>query len=311
MTGGIDEVVTDNAARAQAEPQLSVLIPFYRDDPRGLLNALDREPTDGLVELVVLDDCGGDPELSSAVRSHVEGLSMPARLIALSANEGRAKGRNRLARHARSGALLFLDADMAPDDPDFLQRWLAEARSGSAVTFGGFTVRQTPETPSTALHRAISLGGDCAPAAVRSLQPEKHVYTSNLLIRRDVFQAESFDEGFSGWGWEDVEWGMRVARRWPIRHVDITATHLGLDAAPALLGKYEQSAANFARVVDAHPEVVSRYPSYRAAKLFSRAPLRNLWRPWLRKAALADPLPIAARSFAARAYRAALYAEVV
>lgn len=307
----VRETVTDNPARAGPAPALSVLIPFFRDDPRPLLSALDAEDAGGAAELVALDDCGGDPALSAAVRTHLQALRTPARLVALDRNEGRAKGRNRLARHARAPAFLFLDADMAPDRPDFLGRWLEEARSGAAVAFGGFTVRQAPRAAATDLHRALSSGGDCAPAEVRRLQPEKHVYTSNLLIRRDVFEAEAFDEGFAGWGWEDVEWGMRVARRWPIRHVDITATHLGLDPAPALLGKYEQSAANFARVVRAHPEVVSRYPSYRAARAFARAPLRALWRPWLKRAALTDGLPLRVRSFAARAYRAALYAEVV
>ena len=130
-------------------------------------------------------------------------------------------------------------------------------------------------------------------------------------MRRDVFAAEAFDEGFAGWGWEDVEWGMRVARRWPIRHIDNTATHLGLDPAPVIAAKYEQSAANFARVVAAHREVVSAYPSYRAAKLLKRAPLRRLWRPLIKAYALAELAPVRSRAFAMRLYRAALYAEAV
>jgi hypothetical protein len=59
---------------------------------------------------------------------------------------------------------------------------------------------------------------------------------------------------------------MRVARFYPILHIDNSATHLGLDTAPTLAAKYEQSAANFARVVARHREVVSAYPSYKAAK---------------------------------------------
>ena len=304
------EALVDSPAWADARPALSVLIPFYRDDPRALLQTLAaRSPGD--VEVVVLDDGGVEPSLSDAVAAQVCALDLPTRLVRLSRNEGRAKGRNRLAAHARAGALLFLDADMAPDAPDFLARWLAEARSGSAVVFGGFTVAQAESRPETALHRRLSLAGDCAPAAERAKLPEKHVFTSNLLIRRDVFEAEAFDEAFSGWGWEDVEWGMRVARRWPIRHIDNTATHLGLDPAPALLGKYEQSAANFARVVAAHREVVRAFPSYRAAKALSRAPLRPVWRPLLKRLALAGWAPLDLRALSAKAYRAALYAEVV
>jgi hypothetical protein len=155
------------------------------------------------------------------------------------------------------------------------------------------------------------LRSDCLPASARRLNPEKHVFTSNLLVRRDVFESEPFDKRFKGWGWEDVEWAMRVARRHAIVHLDNPATHLGLDTAPAIAAKYEQSAGNFARVVASHPEVVSTYPSYRAARMLKRAPLRALWRPMLKAFALADAAPLAARAFAMRLYRAALYAEAV
>lgn len=306
----VDEQLVESAAWAGFRPELSVLIPFYRDDPRPLLAALDAQTGAEGVELVLLDDGGVDAEVSLGVAATLAALRLPARLVRLSANEGRAKGRNRLAAHARADALLFLDADMAPDSPDFLHRWLREVRAGAAVAFGGFTVADAPQRPETALHRRLSEGGDCAPAEARAREPAKHVFTSNLLIHRTVFDSERFDERFAGWGWEDVEWGLRVARRWPIRHIDNTATHLGLDAAPALLGKWEQSVDNFAKVVAAH-EAVRRFPSYRAARALKPAPARRVWRPALKRLALAGWAPLGVRALAAKAYRAALYAEVV
>ena len=66
----------------------------------------------------MLDDGGGDDEPWPPASSEaVEGLALPARAVRLPANEGRAKGRNRLAGHARGGHLLFLDTDMLPDAP--------------------------------------------------------------------------------------------------------------------------------------------------------------------------------------------------
>ena len=300
----------DNTAWAGAAPRLSVLIPFMRDDPCRLLRALDG-PQAG-IEVVVLDDGTGDFTLTERVAVIVQSMTLPARLLTLTANEGRSRGRNRLAGEARAPFLLFLDSDMLPDSPDFLANWLALVdEANPALAFGGFSVDQAPDVPEHALHRAMALRGDCAPAAQRRLAPEKHVFTSNLLVRRDVFEAEGFDEAFTGWGWEDVEWAMRVARRWPITHIDNPATHLGLDTAPALAAKYEQSAGNFGRVVARHHAVVSAYPSYKAARLLRRAPLRRAWRPWLKTAACSDALPVQTRAFALRLYRAALYAEVV
>lgn len=300
----------DNAPWATAQPRLSVLIPFKGDDPRPLLIALAREPV--AVEIVLLNDGTGDASLSAALQALIPDLPLPTRLVTLAVNEGRAKGRNRLVSHARAGHFLFLDSDMAPDRGDFLAAWLALiTKDDPAVAFGGFSLQQVKPRRDQALHRAMAAHSDCLSAAERSLSPEKHVFTSNLLVRRDVFAAEGFDEGFAGWGWEDVEWGMRVARRWPIVHIDNTATHLGLDPAKVIAAKYEQSAANFARVVAAHPEVVSAYTSYRAAKILRRVPLRGLWRPLIKAFALNDLAPLPSRAFAMRLYRAALYAEAV
>lgn len=300
----------DNGLWAGGQPTLSVLIPFKGDDPCRLLAALGEEPC--AAEIVTLDDGTGDDALASRVEAAVTALPFPARFVRLAKNEGRSKGRNRLVSHARGGWFLFLDSDMLPDEPGFLRRWLdLIAAEDPAVAFGGFTLKLAPPHRDHALHRSMATHSDCLDAAARSLNPEKHVFTSNLLVRRDVFDTEAFDEGFAGWGWEDVEWGMRVARRWPIRHIDITATHLGLDTARTMAAKYEQSAANFARVIAAHPEVVSTYPSYKVAKALKRAPLRPLWRPLLKSYALAEGAPLASRAFAMRLYRAALYAEAV
>lgn len=314
MNAPIQEWIVDNAARASARPFLSVLIPFLHDDPRQLIAALDREAPalNGQVEVVLLDDGAGDDELACQVIAAVEALALPARLVRLLANEGRSRGRNRLARHARGQQLLFLDSDMLPDCPDFLARWVAVAREQDpAAAFGGFSLAQIEPRPEHALHRRLASRSDCAPASRRRKAPEKYVFTSNLMIRRDVFDTEAFDEGFTGWGWEDVEWGVRVARRHPILHLDNPATHLGLDPAGTIAHKYEQSAGNFARILKAHPDVVRRYPTYRAARLLKLVPCGRLWRPLLKALAVSDAGPLALRAFCMRLYRAAVSAQAI
>jgi len=305
------EQTIDNSAWAGAQPALSVLIPFKGDDPVRLLAALEGEGASG-AEIVLLDDGSAQAALTSRVSEQIARMRLPARLVTLERNEGRSRGRNRLVRHARARSLLFLDSDMLPDSARFLGDWLAlVATEDPPVAFGGFSLAQVQARPDQALHCAMASHAETLGAEDRRKAPEKHLFTSNLLVRRDVFEAEAFDERFTGWGWEDVEWGMRVARRWPILHVDNPATHLGLDTARVIAAKYEQSAANFARVVDAHLDVVRTYPSYRAARLLKLAPLRRLWRPLLKAYALIEGAPVKSRAFAMRLYRAALYAEAV
>jgi len=308
------ENLFDNDTWHQATPRISVLIPFLRDDPTPLIQALDREAADlnGMVEVVVLDDGTGDDALASRVSAILADRALPGRFVRLSHNVGRSRGRNRLATHARGEWLLFMDSDMLPDGKDFLTSYISLIEAERpAVAFGGFSVEQAPPNRAHALHRRMALKSDCAPVTLRRTAPEKHVFTSNLLVRRDVFETEGFDEAFAGWGWEDVEWAMRVSQRHKILHVDNTATHLGLDAAVTMAAKYEQSAANFARVVVRHRAIVERYPSYRAAKMLKRVPLRAVWRPALKAFALAEAAPLAVRALAMRLYRAALYADAV
>jgi glycosyltransferase involved in cell wall biosynthesis len=310
MTQHVTEWIVDNPAWADARPRFSVLIPFFRDDPTALLKALDREQT--AAEIVLLDDGSGDDALAAKVAEAVQALRLPARFVRLSSNEGRAKGRNRLTRLARADVFLFLDSDMLPDRGDFLRAWAALATEGGPmVAFGGFSLDQTPITRAHRLHRSMALHTDCLGATERAKTPGKYVFTSNLLVRRVVFDTVVFDERFTGWGWEDTEWGMRVARQWPIAQVDNPASHLGLDTALGIAAKYEQSAANFAHVFARHPAVVASYPSYKAAKLFKRVPMRPVWRPFLKVLALCELAPVSLRGFCLRAYRSALYAEVI
>lgn len=306
----IEAIPFRNTSFAGVTPLLSVLIPFYKESPLRLLEALaTRDPHQ--VEVIVLDDGSAMPGITAEIEAFVARSPLACQLITLSANEGRSRGRNRLTRAARGEYFLFLDADMLPDSIDFVDRWLAVATDRTAVAFGGFSLLQASADPATAVHRLMAAHSDCLSAEVRNQQPEKYVFTSNLLVRRDVFAAETFDPEFSGWGWEDTEWGMRVAARYGVIHVENAATHLGLDTAATLAHKYEQSVPNFKRVLSKHRDVVSAYPSYRVARMLRFVPFLPVWRPLMKQAALVERLPAKLRAFALRLYRAALYAQVV
>ena len=200
---------------------------------------------------------------------------------------------------------------MLPDRPDFLRAWLALVDADDPpVAFGGFTLEQARPGREHRLHHAVQAAAETPRAIERARAPGKWVCTSNLLVRRDVLDAEPFDEGFQGWGWEDTEWGARVHARFGVLHVENAASHLGLDTAPALVAKYEQSPANFARLHSRHPALVEGFATWRYARLIRRLPGRSPLRRALRALALSEHLPLRARTAALRLFRAALYAEV-
>ncbi|MCP6135224.1 hypothetical protein NL393_39195, partial [Klebsiella pneumoniae] len=66
--------IHDNRAWPRAAPVLSVLIPFFRDDPEALIAGLDREASalNGSAELVLLDDGSRDAALISRLVARIE-----------------------------------------------------------------------------------------------------------------------------------------------------------------------------------------------------------------------------------------------
>jgi hypothetical protein len=131
------------------------------------------------------------------------------------------------------------------------------------------------------------------------------------LVRRDVLETVPFDEGFTGWGWEDVDWGIRAASQFDVLHIDNTATHLGLETPQQLLSKFARSGGNFQRLAMLHPKEIAAFPSYRAASVMARLPARKLLRT-IFAFLTRDPLhvtPMPIRLTTLKLFRACSYAD--
>jgi len=291
-------------------PRLSVLTPFHNHDPSPLLARMKSAPAG--VEFVLLDDGSVSATLLSRVIAAAETTGAPVRIVVWERNRGRAAGRNRLIAEARGEYVLFLDADMIPDAPDFLARWLdvtAELRPVAA--FGGLSLRHAEATAETALHHNLFAASDCRNAVARSQAPAQFTASANLMVRRDFLAKHPFDGAFVGWGFEDVDWALSAAAHTEIFHIDNPATHAGLDDVETLMRKSTEAGPNFARLAAKHSVQVERFSAHRIARALQRAPalptLRKLF-SWLAR----DPMgaaPMSVRRAAFKLYRASHYAE--
>lgn len=315
-SSSVEERIVRNKAALESlggpAPIMSILTPCFRYDPTALTDALARQvdmPT-GAVEFILLDDGSQDPKLTTALEASIMALPFAGALIERSVNSGRAGARNRLSSFARARHWLMLDADMIPDRVDFLAQWLNEiAAHDPGVTFGGFSVVQARTDRETALHKYLAQRSDCHPAAERARHPTLSLATSNLLVRRDVLGRAAFDEGFTGWGWEDVEWAIRVSAFTPVRHIDNSATHAGLDRVGTLLRKFTEAGPNYRRLCERHPAVARTYPSHHAARVLRAIPGQALLRPIWAAIARLDAAPMIARHVGLKLYRTSIYAE--
>lgn len=307
MTPLIEDFANPAARAAPGELRLSVLIPFFKDDPSDLVASLCADAPDG-VEIILFDDGAPDGVLNAAVRDAAADADRPVRLLTAKTNLGRSAARNRLAARARGRWLLFLDADMAVES-GFLARWLDQIDATSAkALFGGYAPIEVT-APNHRLHAALAHASDVKSEDDRTRDGAFAVCSSNLAVNADAFAEVRFDEGYSGWGWEDVDWALGFARRFPLAHVNNAARHGGLETPNRLIDKFARSGPNFARLMARHPEYAARKGAQLALTLKRRG-LAGPARLAGRLAALA-PLPLKLRVLGLKLYRAGIGAKAL
>ncbi len=302
-----------NAAHDTAEPILSVLIPYFRDNPAELLEQLIIDSTGlNFVEICLYDDGTANTEINTALIDIAKSAPLPVTLLFAENNTGRSSARNHLTTNARAGFVLFLDADMRPDSPHFLKTYLDIIKNDTAdIIFGGFTVASRADTPDQEVHRALSEISDCLPLEHRIATGPQHVATSNLCVRKSVLEAEDFDSNFKGWGWEDSEWAARVAKKYRLLHIENPALHLGLENTDTLLDRFKNSAQNYLRFTTRHPELARSLKLYSVSKTLGRIPGQRFMRPVLKFTVKTQHIPMRFRLTALRLWRASWYAEAL
>jgi len=188
--------------------EISVVIPTYnnRDVLRKTIDAvLVQEFPPDAYEIVIADDgsTDGTAEMIRGVRAPVA-----VRYVA-QANAGRSAARNLGARTASGRILLFIDSDIWAA-PGLLTahhaHYLPHARQlgvqGRSLTH--------PEARVTPFMKAKDITPDLTIRPRHNLDPV-HIITRNFSMLRDEFQAAGgFDEGFTGYGWEDIELALRL-----------------------------------------------------------------------------------------------------
>jgi glycosyltransferase involved in cell wall biosynthesis len=188
-------------------PEITVVIPAHNGGwvLRRAVEALrGQDAAPGRFEVVTVDDGSTD--------GSVEGLEeargpVPVRVLR-QPNRGRAAARNLGAAAARGRALLFLDADVWAA-PGLVSAHLAHHAGGGLLGVQGRALAH-PDSLTTVFMRATHLLPDLTVRNRKNLSP-LHVITRNFSVTAEAFRmVGGFDEGFIGYGWEDIELGIRL-----------------------------------------------------------------------------------------------------
>ena len=207
MTGAPREAGSLSPSKGPG-PRASIVIPSRGGAARlpHLFDALRAQTTGDWEAIVVLD---GDIDSSAAVVEAVRD-ELPVRSIVFSENRGRSAALNAGFEVATGDVLIRCDDDLRPR-PDYVAAHIARHASAE-VGVVGLVQNVFPETPYARAY------GNIRDARFRdeayALSPDRRwrQWCGNVSVTRATYDLVGpYDPDFRTYGWEDVDWGYRLA----------------------------------------------------------------------------------------------------
>lgn len=200
-------------------PDITVVIPARNGAgtlPRvlaGLRAQLPKVP-----HTVVIVDDGSTDDTKAVAQAQREESPEGYLTVISTGHRGTAAARNRGARHATAPLILFLGSDILPQ-ARLLERHRHIHRRfpGDRVGCLGH-VTWDPALPPSPFMVFLEHGGPQNAygeiAGKEWVEPEKYWYGANVSLKTREFLSQGgfCEDVFSGYGWEDIEFGFRLAR---------------------------------------------------------------------------------------------------
>lgn len=225
---------------------LSILIPEFNWDCSDLVMALHEQGLSlGIpFEIIVADDCSTERTHIENIRNVSDGLEF-CHFLEMDSNLGRAALRNMLAERSRYSKLLFLDCDSKVICNEFLKDYMTASEQASVVCGRIVHPDTLPQAGVELRYRYEKEADTRRMAEIRRKQPYERFTPFSFLIDRVVFQSIRFDVSYTGYGYEDVAFGMELERRnVGILHIDTPLMHLGLETSSVFLEKSRAAIRN-------------------------------------------------------------------
>jgi len=239
---------------------LSILIPIYNWDVtllyERLLDEIDGNNLSSEVEIIFADDFSTVSQVIDANSKIAKNEREYVSFNYMGRNIGRSGIRNWLAQRSKGKYLLFLDCDVLPDRDDFISNYLnCILEDNYDVVCGGRSYKsRVLADKEYDYHEYFGNKKEVKSAEKRNLTPWRYILTSNIMIRKSAYECTPFNEAFVGYGYEDVEWGIKLSKSYRIKHISNTASHLGLVSKRQVYEKMRESVHNYLLLKKLFPE---------------------------------------------------------
>lgn len=269
---------------------LSVCIPVYNFDVRGLVSDLKKEiEVNGIDAEIILIDDASDESFKNAyqiLQNDVENF------IFLEKNIGRSRIRNLFQKYTAGKYMLFLDCDGKIITKNFLKNYMdfIQQDPETNVIYGGRSVSKSEPDDEHYLRWKFSVERENLPLEFRLKKPYLSFQTNNFVIKKDVFERVCFNSAFQKYGYEDLLFAMDLkSEEIKIDHIDNPILNNDLETNSIYLGKVVESAESLAEMLK-DKDLSTKLSEVKLVQLYNMLPFKSLFRVLLSNMALLHAL---------------------
>ena len=228
---------------------ISILIPCYDYSVYNLVCELKNQCDQLAVEYEIIcqDDASGSELNRDNERiNNLERCHFYSNLE----NLGRGKNRNSLAQKSKYNGLLFIDCDTFPTSPSFIENYLNALKTDTiSVIFGGIVYETNSPECNKLLRWVYGKKRESIGFIERKKNPYATTLTSNLFIKRSVFEHILFSDSIIEYGYEDLLFISDLKRQSvAIEHIDNAVFHLNIETSAIFLEKTKVALDNLAEL---------------------------------------------------------------
>ena len=230
---------------------LSILIPIYNYNAYPLILELYKQCLECEIEFEIV--CQDDVSSTYLLENNAINSLLNCSFSINKNNLGRGRNINSIAEKAQFNWLLILDCDVFPTDKYFIKNYIeAISSNNNKIIFGGISYESRTLENQKLLRWVYGNKRESIPVELRQKKPFSSALTSNILIEKEVFIENPFDNSIIKYGYEDLcLLSVLQSKKIQILHINNPAFHLNLETSNQFLEKTKTSLENLNFIIDA------------------------------------------------------------
>lgn len=222
---------------------LSILIPTYNYEVFPLVLEMYQQCVECQIDFEIL--CQDDASKHFLTQNNKINILPNCQFDVNKSNLGRGKNINLLAEKSKHDYLLIMDCDTIPVQKNFIKKYVLSIKKGEKIVFGGIAYQEEKPNKEQLLRWVYGKSREALSVEKRNDNPNGNALTSNLLIQKEVFLSNPFDESITEYGYEDLVFLTELMNNGIlVKHIDNPTFHLGLESSIHFLEKTKTALEN-------------------------------------------------------------------